>query len=266
MSSVAVPTSPRAIRVRVRDVLLPKEHGSWSLALEPVALGLLVAPSRAGAYLSVAVIAGFFARRPLKLVWREKQPERRRAAALGLAWCGAIALAAGSLALATAGVELALWLLPFAIAGAAFLFFDLRNDGREEFAEIVGAAAFASIAAALAVAAGASHIAALAILVAMAGRAVPSVMYVRARVRGAKTGDYRVAPALTAALGAVLLASALWFWGWAPLVVPLALLALLIRATAGLFRREPVRGRILGMQEAVLGLAYVSLLAAVWRG
>lgn len=47
-------------------VFLPKEHGSWSLALEPLALGLLVAPTIAGAALTTAALAGFFARRPLK--------------------------------------------------------------------------------------------------------------------------------------------------------------------------------------------------------
>ena len=47
-------------------VFLPREHGSWSLALEPLALGLLVVPSAAGAALAAAALAGFFARRPLK--------------------------------------------------------------------------------------------------------------------------------------------------------------------------------------------------------
>ncbi len=36
------------------QLTLPKEHGSWSLALEPVAFGLLVAPSAAGAALTLA--------------------------------------------------------------------------------------------------------------------------------------------------------------------------------------------------------------------
>ena len=39
---------------------LPNEHGSWSLALEPLALGLLVAPSAAGAALGLAAACGFF--------------------------------------------------------------------------------------------------------------------------------------------------------------------------------------------------------------
>src|SRR5208283_2159794 len=59
----APPAQPAS---RVRSVFLPREHGSWSLALEPLALGLFVAPSMAGVALALAAAAGFFARRPLR--------------------------------------------------------------------------------------------------------------------------------------------------------------------------------------------------------
>ena len=62
------------------DTLAPKEHGSWSLAFEPIVLSWLVAPSAAGGYLGVALAAGFFARRPLKIAFRDQRPERRMAA------------------------------------------------------------------------------------------------------------------------------------------------------------------------------------------
>src|SRR5215472_11598321 len=58
-------------------LVLPKEHGSWSLALEPVALGLLIAPSVAGGALAVAAVAVFFLRRPLKLGLAAKTDPRR---------------------------------------------------------------------------------------------------------------------------------------------------------------------------------------------
>ena len=34
--------------VRLRTVALPVEHGGWGISLEPVVLGLLVAPSASG--------------------------------------------------------------------------------------------------------------------------------------------------------------------------------------------------------------------------
>src|SRR3974377_1668220 len=48
-------------------LILPREHGSWSLALEPVAFGMLAAPSTPGLALAAAAISGLFLRRPLKL-------------------------------------------------------------------------------------------------------------------------------------------------------------------------------------------------------
>src|SRR4051812_29770921 len=69
--SVPVPSS----------VFLPKEHGSWSLAFEPLALGMLLAPSLAGGAFLAAAVAVFFARRPGKVAfsrepvkgWRESR-------------------------------------------------------------------------------------------------------------------------------------------------------------------------------------------------
>ena len=58
----AAPT--KSPRPSLRALLLPREHGSWSLALEPLALGLIAAPSWPGAALALAALALFFARRP----------------------------------------------------------------------------------------------------------------------------------------------------------------------------------------------------------
>ena len=80
------------------------------LAFEPVALGLLVAPSAAGGALALAAAAGFFVRRPLKLAVTtpaddpRRLPARRWAAVLML---GASLALAGAAALASACWEVA---------------------------------------------------------------------------------------------------------------------------------------------------------------
>src|ERR1017187_2204793 len=66
------------------QLTLPKEHGSWSLALEPVAFGLLVAPSASGAGLALAAVSGFFLRRPMKLLLSRKNDPRQLLAAVCL--------------------------------------------------------------------------------------------------------------------------------------------------------------------------------------
>lgn len=264
MSSASVAVCSISFRARFRDVVLPREHGSWPLALEPVALGLLVAPSAAGVALGLAVTAGFFARRPLKIAWRERDERRRNAALVALGACAAVAVTAFGVAVLLAGVAPMAWLLPFAVAGGVFLFFDVRNGGREEPAEIAGAAAFASVSGAIAALAGEPPLVALALLVAMIGRAVPSVIFVRACVRGGKTGEYRIVPALLTATTALAAGWAAWRIGAVNVVVPVALALLLLRAAMRLSRRSPVRARTLGFQELAIGIAYIAVVAASW--
>ena len=46
---------------------LPTEHGGWGLTAEPVLLGLLVAPSWAGAAIGAGAVLAFLARTPTKI-------------------------------------------------------------------------------------------------------------------------------------------------------------------------------------------------------
>ena len=66
-----------ARRVRLRQIVLPTEHGSWGFLLEPIVAGVAVAFSAASVWIAVAVIGAFLARRPLQVlinVWRRGDP------------------------------------------------------------------------------------------------------------------------------------------------------------------------------------------------
>lgn len=244
---------------------MPREHGSWSLALEPVALGLALAPSLAGGYLAAATFTAFLARRPLKLALNEPLPVRRAAARQALAVLGAASAALAGLAFATAQNDFVLWLLPAAVLGAIFLWFDLRKAGREQAAEICGSAAFATLTGAIVAAGGFSTKAILVANFLMLARAVPTVVFVRTIIRGNKTGTLRPFAALSAALVVTLLAAWLVAGGFAATwtLVPVALL--FARAVFFLTgKRHVVRARALGIQELVAGILYVAMLAVTW--
>ena len=252
-----------------RELVWPREHGSWSLVLEPLAFGLLVAPSGAGACLAAAALAGFFARRPLRTAVNDPHAERRAAARRPLGLLAATALgfflAAG--ASASGGVTWLAWLLPALATGAVFLHFDLRAAGREEAAEIAGAAAFAWLPAVLATLAGWHAPEAAALALVLGGRAVPTVLAVRAALRAQKTGQRRPAPAVAAAWLAVAGAVGLMRAGLAPRLAVILLAVLAVRATALLvWPRPALRARTLGMVEAVLGAIFIFALAFAWRG
>ena len=249
----------------LKSLLLPKEHGSWSLAFEPVALALLVAPSGAGLALAAAVAAGFFTRRPLKLALTLPAADPRRTSATVLAAVGAALAGAAVLMSAALGDWHGLWpLLLAAPFGAAFLWFDLRNEMREAEAELAGSIAFALTPAAFATLAGWAPAPALALAGLTLARSVPTVLVVRTYLRLNKGQTATLFPALATATGALLLILAL---GWSRLVPVAAVglgLVFWLRGWWLVAVRPAWTARRVGLFEAGLGLAGVAVLALAY--
>jgi hypothetical protein len=268
MSTATMTTSaptclPPAARAPVQSVFLPKEHGSWSLVLEPLALGLLVAPSWAGGALAGAVLAGFFARRPLKAAHAPVPSVRRHEARATVVMWSALVVA-GLFEAGVLGGWSGLWpLLPAAWLGAVFVWFEAQGESRAAAAEAAGCAAFALVPAAVATLAGRPVATALMLAVVALARSVPTVLVVRTCLRLAKGSEAErflpllasavafgalgvigaEGPGLAVVLGAILLGRALWLLGpWRP--------------------AWPARR--IGQMEAALGLLYVVLLAVRW--
>lgn len=241
-----------------RHVALPREHGSWSLVLEPLVFGLIAVPSPAGGWLALGALAAFLARRPMRLVLKETRADEPSPARVMFSACTLVTLVS-LLAADTLGPrDWLLWLLPAGAAGMVFLRFDLRNSGREGTAEVAGAAAFALIPAAIAVLGGASPAVAAALAIVMLGRAVPTVLTVRSALRTAKTGVHRPGAALLASSTALVAGVALALASLAPRAAVAALAILALRAVLLLvFPRPALRARTLGAIETVLGAAFV---------
>ncbi len=267
MNSASLASPPAPSVSLWRDCIAPKEHGSWSLAFEPIALSLLVAPSVPGALLALALAGGFFARRPLRMAWSERRAERRLAARRACCICLSSAALAFAGVVALGGVEWTAWLAPVAIFGCVFAVYDTQGGGREEVAEVAGSAAFALTPAAFAILGGWGPASAAALALLMLARSVPSVLYVRAFLRAAKTGVRRDLPALLTSAVALGAAVFLYDRGIAPLFAVVAMIVFLLRAVAVLLAFRPKwRASRIGMIEAMLGVSFVAGLAATWRG
>lgn len=289
-----------ALLASFRSLVLPREHGSWSLALEPIALGLLVAPTRAGAWLALAAAAAFLTRRPLKLSLTTPAPDPRRPTAARWTFLltalalvaltvaiGAIeqqishasaALPGGAEALganeqqwsgraAAQGTLIQLGPLLLAVPfGAAFLWFDLRGEMRETEAELCGSLTFALLPMTFATLAGWSAVPALALAAAMIGRSAPTVLTVRAFLRRVKGQRAAVGPALSAAGGGGAVLVFLWRMELVPATVA-AFAAIFALRSAWLLSRWAPRwsARRIGTLEAVLGVAFLGALTFAYR-
>jgi hypothetical protein len=266
-ASASVGAGRAAGSVRVRTIALPVEHGGWGISLEPVLLGLLVAPSQAGAWLGVATLGAFLARHPLKIVAGDRRrgrdfartPVARRFVLL----YGAAALAGLVLSAATApGL---LFLLPLALAAplaGAQLFYDAAGRSRSLLPEVAGSVGMASVAAAIALAGGVGLPVALGLWAVLAARVVPTILYVRARLTGLHGKEAARWPALLAHAAALALVAALASAKAAPWLAAALMLVLLARAAVGFARRWPATARRVGFGEIAFGALTVLAVAA----
>ena len=184
INDAAAAPEPRIVigeRSLLRAVAVPTEHGGWSLTVEPVLLGLLVAFSWPGVALGAAAIVAFVARTPLKLVlvdrWRGRRLDRtivaRRVVVVELIVLVAL-VAVGAL-----GANGRIWLPLIAAAPlvAMELWFDMRSRGRRLVPELAGTIGIGSVAAAIALADGATTDMALGLWVVVAARAAAAIPY-----------------------------------------------------------------------------------------
>lgn len=252
-------TTPPAAAARSpwRSVAIPNEHGGWGLTLEPVLLGLLVAPSLAGVLLGVAAFLAFLVRTPLKLLsidrrhhrWVERSRWAARIATIELALIGLLGVAA----LLLAGW---VWLVPVALAAPLVIVewsYDSRGRGRRLIPELTGAAGIAAVAATIVLAGDGSAHLAVAVWMILAARAIGSIPFVRVQIARLRRGTGNVRGSDFAQLAAVLVAAV------AAIVEPrVALGATAIAVMAGLqtwwVRTAPVAPRKLGFTQLGLGL------------
>jgi len=243
MTTIPLPARP----VALRPLALPAEHGGWGFLLEPIVLGLLVAPSWRGGLIAVAAIFAFLARHPLKLALQDAMRGKhypRTPYCWGLA---AAYLLAASPALAIYPLIPLVIAAPFALVQ---LTYDARNRSRELAAELSGALAMSSLAAAIAIAGGRPAATAFGLAGILAARSLPSILYVRALLRRAPAWPVIATHAL-AVLIVALYAS--------PFAVA-AMVLLLVRAIHGVTQASRPAPQTIGWREILYGAVTVTLI------
>jgi len=248
---------PRA--VPLRPLALPSEHGGWGFLLEPLVLGLLVRPSLAGSLIALAFVFGFLARHPLKLALQDllRGKSYPRTRWCWLFACSYAAAGAGSIAFA---VALRGWTIVIPIGlviplGIMQLLHDANNRGRALIAELGGAAAMSSSAAAIAIAGGMRILPAFALAGIIVARSIPSIMFVRTLLQRAHGRAAASWPVLALHAIAILLVAL-----FAHKLAVIAMALLFARAAWTLARPVP-RAKTIGWREIVWGAVTVVLVA-----
>ena len=251
---------------RLKGVALPASYGSWSLVSEPILLGLLVAPSWAGLLLALGGFLTFLLDQPLKIILTDRKRGRQYARTRL-----ALRVALIYLLLTAVCFAAAVWLvglrplLPLILAVPLLILFVVydQRPGRWWQAELSAPTAFSAITATIVLALGWDLLPALALWAVMIARAVPAVLYVRARLRLAKGTKADIAPAMGAHMAALVIVALLVILSLVPSTAVLAFLLLLLRAAIGLspYRRD-FPTMTIGWIETAIGLLTVLIIAA----
>lgn len=244
---------------------VPSEHGGWGLTLEPVLVGLLIAPSSAGVLLGATALMAFLLRTPLKLVVVDVRRGRwldRSRLALRLAVVEGVVLVILCVgAIAAAGWS---WAVPVAISApliAVELWFDFKSRGRRLIPELCGATAIAAVSAAIIVADDNGARLAAGTWLILTARVMASIPFVKSQIdrlhhRATQprfTNVAQAAAVLTAAAAAFIdreLAA-----GAVAVVIVVALQTLSAR-------RPPPTAKVLGVRQMILGIVVAGVTGA----
>lgn len=259
-------TAPRPTNFRWQTVALPTEHGGWGLLIEPLLLGLLLAPTWPGLALSVAAFAAFLLRHPLKLVVKDyragRTVRRTQAAQQMVLLYGGVMAAAGLLMLW--GMPSLMALVPLLLALpliAIQLWHDVQNKGRHLLAELAGALATGAFAASIVLMGDTAPPVAFALWLALAVKGLTAVMYVRARIRLERDKPANRPAALIAHGVGWLMLLGLAAVNLLPWTALLAMTILVGRAVLGLSQwRQPRPPKAIGFQEMGYGFGFVLLI------
>lgn len=251
-------------RSPLRAVTVPTEHGGWGLTLEPVLLGLAVAPSVAGALLGLAAVLAFLVRTPTRVVlvdrWRGRHLRRT---ALARRVAGA---EIGVLAALLAGAALLapgrFWWPALAIAPlvAIELWFDMRSRSRRLAPELAGAVGISAVAAMIALAGDADASVAVGLWAVLSARAIAAVPFVRGQVAHlhGRRADARV---IVAAQGVALAVAALAVVADRRLLAGAVAVAAIVALQGATARRPVPRATVLGIRQMILGVVVVAVTA-----
>jgi hypothetical protein len=265
--SALTPRTPSDVSARRsvwRAVAVPTEHGGWGLTLEPVLLGLFVAPSAAGAWLGAAAFLAFVSRTPLKVslvdAHRGRDLERTSFAHKVLA-VEVLALVGMVSAAAVLG-DPRFWLPAIAalpLVGVE-LWFDMRSRSRRLVPELAGAIGVSAVVAAIVLADGASFGLAGALWLVLAARALASIPFVRSQVALLHGRTVVGSVGVISDLAALVVATAAWWVDDSLLAGSITIAGIVVyqRVSA----RVPVtRAAILGARQTVVGLTLVLVTA-----
>lgn len=255
--------APIAKRTNIpaKSVALPIEHGAWGFLFEPLLAGVILAPSIGGGFISVMIVGAFLSRQPLKfylgdLIAGKTLPRT------GLARKFAFIFAAITIAGLAGSLLFASWysLIPLAAVAPLAVYLiaqDIARQSRQLWPELVASVALASSITAVALAGGVAVGYSLAFWALMVARLIPSVLYVRSRLKLEKGKDYDQIFTVGSHLVALAAVAGLYYSGLSSILTVTMAAFFAGRAAWGISGyAKSMSAKALGIREVIYGVLY----------
>jgi hypothetical protein len=265
-NQIATKTPYNFVGIRIKNVALPVEHGGWGFVLEPIVLGLAVAPSLPGLIFAIAVLGAFLSRHPLKLIVTDLRNGRRYPRTI-IAERFVILYGSTFLLGTLAAIKMSasyVFLIPVLIAVpfvAVQLFFDFTGKSRALLPELSGSSAISAVASSIAILGGCSIEIASALWLVLTARVIPTILYVRSRLE--ILHGKSVSFTLPLSFHFVALAIVIWlaYSNLVTILSVLAMLILLLRALFGFLKSNiSTTAKQIGISEFFYGAVLVLAL------
>ena len=262
-------TTTTTQRIPLKPLAIPNEHGAWGFWLEPALLGLLLAPSWAGAGLALASLGALFMQHPLSLFLTDKRRKRsyaRTSITFQLAMAYSLVVFLG-FSLAIFQASSLQFLIPLLMAAPLALFqleSKTRHQGRSLWAELAGALAMTALLPSILLLGNVSPAQAAAFGLLLSTRSLPSILYVRARLRLERGEKVNKVLPVIASIMACVVAALLVYTKFAPVAILPVMVILFIRCAMGLsFMRRSMQAKTIGMLELFFGLLLIAAIAFI---
>lgn len=244
--------------VKLKQIALPTEHGSWGFLFEPLLAGILIAPSITSIWFAILLIGAFLTRQPLKIYLNDFQvkrnlPQTEAAFKFILIFGGIFTVGLlGSLYFAKAeSFYPFLLILPL---GIYQIYCDASKKSRQLLPELTGAIAISSSVAAVTLAGGFSWTTSLALWVVFICRLIPSILYVRNRLKLEKGKSFSAISVAITNFVAFMVVGLLATNGLIPKLPVAMFFILMIRSLLGLSSfRSKIKAMRIGVWEVIYG-------------
>ena len=238
---------------------IPKEHGSWSFVLEPLLLSLIVAFSLEGLLLALATFFLFLSNQPLKIVANKTSSKKFKSTGIAVfSFYFLTAIVLLIFPLYNLKFEV---LLPFFVGVMLmpiYLFAVLKNYARNLFVELLPIFSMTLIAVSIIMIDNSFSFSPIVFGVLLLSRAIPTVMYIGAKVKEAKKNKFSVLPTHLLNIGFSLFIIYASFVNLLPQFTILGAILLTTRSAIGFSRFSFAKTiKQIGVMEFIYGSLFV---------